>query len=150
MHMKRPTGLHALILAFSLCAAIVGAQDRTAEELQKLQGGWQVVAAEQRGKPFDAIRGGALVIEDKTFLLKTAAGNEFRGEVRIDPAQSPKHLDLVHENSGPVWEAIYSVTDDTLRLNYVEAGGRDARPTLFATTADSGGTVIVMSRMAQR
>jgi len=35
------------------------------------------------------------------------------------------------------------------RLNYVEAGGRDKRPTLFATSADSPGLVIVMRRIAR-
>ena len=109
-----------------------------------------VVAAEQRGKPFDAIRGGGLVIEGRTFFLKTAAGNEFKGEIRIDPTKSPKQLDFVHATGGAVWQAIYTVDEETFRLNYVEAGGRDPRPTLFATSSDSAGTVIVMNRMAKK
>jgi hypothetical protein len=57
---------------------------------------------------------------------------------------------FIHEKGGAVWEAIYTVTEDLFRMNFVEGGGRDPRPTLFATSTDSGGTVIVMSRMAQR
>jgi hypothetical protein len=38
------------------------------------------------------------------------------------------------------------VNDDVLRLNYVEGGGQDKRPTLFATSDDAAGTVIVMRR----
>jgi uncharacterized protein (TIGR03067 family) len=138
------------VLIGVLCAAVVAAQDQVAPELARLEGGWMVVAAEQRGKPFDAIRGGGLVIEGRTFFLKTAAGNEFKGEIRIDPAKSPKQLDFVHATGGVVWQAIYSVDEETFRLNYVEAGGRDPRPTLFATSSDSAGTVIVMNRMAKK
>ncbi len=126
------------------------AQDRSADDLLRLQGGWQVVAAEQRGKPFDAIRGGALIITDRAFFLKTAAGNELRGEIRVNASVSPKQLDFVHADGKTVWEAIYTLDDDGFRLNYVEAGGRDRRPTLFATSSDSAGTVIVMSRLVEK
>jgi hypothetical protein len=57
--------------------------------------------------------------------LKTASGNEFNGELRIDPLQSPKQPDFHHEKTGVVWPAICSVDDETFRPNYVEAGGRD-------------------------
>jgi uncharacterized protein (TIGR03067 family) len=144
----------AIGLVVCLCA-VVGAraraaQDPTAEEFKKLEGGWIVVAAEQRGKPFDAIRGGALVIEGRSFLLRTAAKNEFKGELTIDPTKSPRQLDFIHAQGGVVWNAIYTVDEETFRLNYVEAGGRDPRPTLFATSSESAGTVIVMSRMTKQ
>ena len=138
------------VLIGVLCAATVAAQDQVAQELARLEGGWMVVAAEQRGKPFDAIRGGGLVIEGRTFFLKTAADNEFKGEIRIDPTKSPKQLDFVHATGGVVWQAIYTVDEEMFRLNYVEAGGRDPRPTLFATSSDSAGTVIVMNRMTKK
>jgi uncharacterized protein (TIGR03067 family) len=96
------------------------------------------------------LAGGALIIEGTTFFLRTAAGNEFRGDIRIDPSKSPKHLDFVHEKGGPVWEAIYAVAEDTLRLNYAETGDGGVRPTLFATSSETGGTIIVMNRMAER
>lgn len=140
------TGLVTLAL---WTATALTAQEPAAEALAELQGGWMVVAAEQRGRPFDAIRGGALVIERQTFYLKTAAGNEFRGEIRVDPAQSPRHLDFVHD-TGSTWNAIYTVDEETLRLIYVEADGRSQRPALFATASDTAGTLIVMTKMAAR
>ena len=66
--------------------------------------------------------------------------------MRINPATTPRQLDFVHAN-GTVWEAIYSADRDVFRLNYVEADGRIKRPTLFATSANGAGTVIVMRRM---
>jgi uncharacterized protein (TIGR03067 family) len=137
-----------LVLLALLLSTAAPAQDKAAEELQKLQGVWTVTAAEQRGRPFDLIKGGALTIAERNFALKTAAGNEFKGEIRVNPSTTPRHLDFVHANSGPVWEAIYTVNDDVLRLNYVEGGGQDKRPTLFATSADTPGTVIVMRRVS--
>ncbi len=63
-------------------------------------------------------------------------------------ATTPRQLDFVHAN-GTVWEAIYSADRDVFRLNYVEVDGRNKRPTLFATSSDTAGTVIVMRRTAQ-
>lgn len=148
--MRKMFRAFAIGLIACVCAAVLAAQDQTADELKTLEGGWMVVAAEQRGKPFDAIRGGALVIEGRNFLLRTAAKNEFKGEIRIDPSKSPKQLDFIHAQGGVVWNAIYTVDEETFRLNYVEAGGRDPRPTLFATSSDSAGTVVVMNRMAKK
>jgi uncharacterized protein (TIGR03067 family) len=138
------------VIVGCLCVAPVRTQDQSAAEMAKLQGGWVVVAAEQRGKPFDAIRGGGLVIEGSMFFLRTAAGNEFKGEIRIDPRKSPKQLDFVHATGGVVWQAIYTVDEEMFRLNYTEAGGRDPRPTLFATSSEGAGTVIVMNKMVKK
>ena len=115
------------------------------DHLQTLQGEWTVAAAEQRGRPFDVIVGGVLTITGDRFALLTAAGNEFQGQIRIDATQSPGHLDFTHDD-GLLWEAIYVVQPDFFRLNYVEADAGTSRPTLFATTADTPGTVIVMQR----
>jgi len=142
----------AFAIGFVTCVfvTVLAAQDPVADEFKKLEGGWIVVAAEQRGKPFDAIRGGALIIEGRSFLLRTAAKNEFKGELRIDPTKSPRQLDFIHAQGGVVWNAIYTVDEETFRLNYVEAGDRAVRPTLFATSSDSAGTVIVMNRMTKK
>jgi uncharacterized protein (TIGR03067 family) len=147
--MRTATCRMVLTLVGSLCVAVVAAQDPTLEDLRKLEGGWIVVAAEQRGKPLNTIKGGGLLIDGHTFLLRTAASSEFKGEIRIEASKSPKQLDFIHAGTGVVWQAIYTVDEETFRLNYVEAGGRDRRPTLFATSSDSAGTVIVMNRLAK-
>ncbi len=142
------TGSHTrvLLLAVLMSVSHAAAQDRTAEELAKLQGSWTVAAAEQNGKPLDVIKNGVLTVIDSRFALKTAAGNAFTGEIRLNPATSPKQVDFVHSGGSTVWEGIYTADGAVFRLNYVEAGGRDKRPTLFATSADSPGLVIVMRR----
>lgn len=134
-------------LVIGLCSlpAITAADEAaTAAELGHLRGAWTVTAAEQGGKPFDAIKGGVLSIDGAAFALRTASGNELAGTIAVDPATVPKQLDFLH-STGAVWEAIYTVAGEVLRLNYVEQGDAP-RPTVFATTADTPGTVIVLQK----
>ena len=135
--------LPLLITLLLLNVGSAAAQEE--DHLQTLQGEWTVAAAEQRGRPFDVIVGGVLTITGDRFALLTATGNELQGQIRIDATQSPGHLDFVHDD-GLLWEAIYAVQPDFFRLNYVEADADTSRPTVFATTADTPGTVIVMER----
>ena len=141
MHKTAPALLTLLLLLLHPESPSAQGED----DLQTLQGEWTVAAAEQRGRPFDAIVGGVLTITDDRFALRTAAGNEFGGQIRIDATVSPRHLDFVHDD-GLLWEAIYVAQSDFFRLNYVEADADTPRPTVFATTADTFGTVIVLQR----
>lgn len=111
----------------------------------RLQGTWVVTAAEQGGKPFDDIKGGRLTISGEKFALTTAAGNQFEGTLRLRQDISPHQIDFVL-NPSTVWIGIYTVNATTFRLNYVELEGDAKRPTAFATTADTLGTVIVMKK----
>lgn len=127
-----------------LVAGPLGAQAMQDEDWKLLQGTWIVAAAEQDGKPFDVIKGGKLVITGQRFDLATASGNRFSGELAIDAAANPKHLDF-HLSNGETWLAIYSASDVQLRLNYVAATD-GARPTQFATASGQPGTVIALRK----
>ena len=138
--------LTGLILATLLpCLASPMAQEVDQDDLQTLQGEWTVAAAEQRGRPFDVIVGGVLTIAGDRFALHTATGNELAGRISLGAAQSPRHLDFVHDD-GLLWEAIYVAAPDFFRLNYVEASPETPRPTMFVTGSDTPGTVIVLER----
>ena len=137
-----PVPILALLL---LHPGAMAAQEAAEDDLQTLQGEWTVAAAEQGGRPFDVIVGGVLTIADDRFALVTATGNELGGRIRLDAAPSPRHLDFVHDD-GVRWEAIYAVEPDFFRLNYVEAAAETPRPTVFATSSDTPGTVIVLGR----
>jgi hypothetical protein len=54
-------------------------------------------------------------------------------------------MDLIHAD-GERWEAIYAIEGETFRLNYVEAGGKDTRPTTFTTSDATEATVIILRR----
>ena len=121
-------------------------QDRAVEEYMALQGAWQVTAAEQNGKPFDAVKGGVLTITDRSFDLRTTAGSEFSGELRLNPSTSSGELDFVNAAGATVWEGNYTADGDVLRINYVEAAVHDGRPP-GASSADSPGLGLVMHRV---
>jgi hypothetical protein len=67
--------------------------------------------------------------------------------VKIDPSTSPMQFDFVHDNNGPLWQAIYSVDDDVFKLNYVDAATNEKRPAIFATSSGSGAAIVVMRKM---
>ena len=110
-----------------------------------LQGRWVVTAAEHQGKPFDAIKGGVMTIVGDAFEVRTASGNMLKGTIRLDPSKQPSQMDMIHAD-GARWEAIYIIEGETFRMNYVEAGGKDARPATFTTNDTTEATVIVLRR----
>ena len=126
------------------------AQDGDAKgDFAPLQGSWTVRAAEQRGQPFDAIVGGVLAIDNDSFALTTAVGNEFSGTLELDNSASPWHIDF-RLTDGAHWMGIYTLGNAVLRLNYVDAAEGAARPEVFATTANTPGTVIVLGACDRR
>lgn len=93
----RLTFLATSLVALTLCAAAVAADDAAKKDFQRLQGTWTVVAAEKDGEAFDRIKGGKLIVKDMNFTINTASGTEMRGDLRIDPAKKPKHMDFAHQ-----------------------------------------------------
>ena len=132
-----------VVLALIACLPATAQDGDAAQDFTPLQGSWTVRAAEQSGQPFDAIVGGVLTIENGTFALSTAVGNEFTGALELDHSASPWHIDF-RLTDGTHWTGIYTVGNGMLRLNYVDAGEGAARSEVFATTADTPGTVIVL------
>ena len=118
---------------------------QTQAALAPLQGRWVVTAAEHEGKPLDAIKGGVMTITADSFEVRTASGNMLKGTLTLDPSKQPSQMDMIHAD-GERWEAIYAIDDETFRLNYVEAGGKDARPTTFTTSDTTDATVIMLRR----
>ena len=136
--------LNLVVLLAGIHGLQAAAQDGDAMQgFAALQGSWTVRAAEQGGQPFDAIVGGMLTIDNETFALTTAVGNEFSGALELDDSASPARIDF-HLTDGTHWTGIYTVGNGMLRLNYVDAGEGAERPEVFATTADTPGTVIVL------
>ena len=110
-----------------------------------LQGNWMVVGSEHQGKPTSALNGGTMTVTKTRFEIHTAAGNLLTGELRLDRKKRPAQMDFLHD-SGLHWEAIYQVRGDDLKLNYVAAGGKDKRPSSFATSPESEASVVILKR----
>ena len=133
--------LSSLVLALTASAPALHAQDA----LKSLQGRWVVTGGEHNGKPMDSLKGGVMTITGSNFEIRTASGNMLRGSLRADASKRPAEVDLVHAD-GEKWEAIYAVEANTLKLNYVEAGGKDPRPKAFATSATTEESIVTLQR----
>jgi uncharacterized protein (TIGR03067 family) len=137
--------MHRLIAMASLVALVLTSHTLAQSPNASLQGRWVVTAAEHRGKPFEAIKGGVMTIAGDGFEVRTASGNLLKGTLKLDVSEQPWQMDLLHADGGR-WEAIYAVEGDTFRLNYIDTEGKESRPTTFATSDDTEATVIVLRR----
>ena len=100
---------------------------------------------EHGGKPMDSIKGGVMTVVGEGFEIRTASGNILKGTLRLDVSTPPFKMDLLHAD-GEVWEAVYETTADTFRLNYVEKGGKDPRPTSFTTSEKTEESIVTLRR----
>jgi len=128
-------------LVLSIGASVLHAQDAASP----LQGRWVVTGAEHNGKPLTTLNGGVMTVNGTAFEIRTASGNMLKGTLRLDTSRKPFQMDLVHAD-GVEWEAIYEVTGDAFRLNYVVKGEKDPRPAAFATSAETEESLIVLRR----
>ena len=110
-----------------------------------LQGRWVVTGAEHNGKPMTTLNGGVMTVKGTAFEIRTSSGNMLKGTLRLDTSKKPFHMNLVHAD-GVEWEAIYDVTGDAFRLNYVVKGEKDPRPAAFATSEKTEESLIVLRR----
>jgi uncharacterized protein (TIGR03067 family) len=140
--------MHRVLLLSSLFAVVfftaAAAQDASAP----LQGRWVVTGAEHNGKPMTGLNGGVMTVNGTGFEIRTASGNMLKGTLRVDASKKPFQMDMVHAD-GTKWEAIYEVTGETFRLNYVEAGLKDPRPTTFATSEKTEESLVMLRREAK-
>jgi uncharacterized protein (TIGR03067 family) len=136
------------VLALVIVSAASSAAAQPIGAPAALQGRWVVIAAEHQGKPFDVLKGGVMTIAGEVFEVRTAAGTILTGTLQVDAARRPMEMDLLHAD-GARWQAIYDVSGDVFRLNYVEAGGKDPRPITFTTSDQTEETVVVMRAQAK-
>lgn len=136
-----------ILLSVLVCAGTVtGAAAQLPDAvLEPLQGRWVVTGGEHNAKPLDVVKGGVMTVTGNAFEVRTASGNILKGTLRLDASKQPAHIDFLHAD-GERWEGIYDVSGEGFRLNYVEAGGKDPRPTAFATSDKTEETVITMRR----
>ena len=139
--------MRRLVCALSLLF-VVTLSGQTRQPIDALQGRWTVTAGEHNAKPLDAIKGGIMTITGDAFEVRTASGNLLKGTLRVDASKTPLQMDLLHAD-GEQWQAIYEVSGDAFRLNYVEAGGKDPRPAAFTTSDKTEETIVTMRREAR-
>jgi uncharacterized protein (TIGR03067 family) len=123
----------------------VSPTDVARQELDQLQGEWQMISGRQDG--VDTPREAAKVMRctvvgtQVTFLRDGNAVEQVC--IALDPSQKPKALDAtLHQ--GQVARGIYKLDNDVLTLCYVHLGKE--RPTEFSAKAGSGALLSVWKR----
>jgi uncharacterized protein (TIGR03067 family) len=125
-----------------------GGSQSAAEDLQKLQGVWEVGGGEVNGSAISEsdIPSITLTITDKSYRVERE-GNTDRGAFTLDPSKEPKQMDIQPgsgDGAGDKVLAIYEIGADSFRVCY--AGPGDDRPKAFATEPDSRRLVINYKR----
>jgi uncharacterized protein (TIGR03067 family) len=128
-----------------------------AEDLKRLNGEWKVVALEANGKkaPAAALEGGRWSFSGAEVRFADA-GEELGGKssVKLDPSQSPKHIDLVGlegAGKGMTSRGIYKLEKDRLVICLRDPKSADkGRPTTFTTGVVSESGLITLERVKDK
>jgi uncharacterized protein (TIGR03067 family) len=118
------------------------------DRLVPLQGTWKVTALEADGKPTE--------LPDVSFWWfiqgdKVRYGGQELARLTIDAMTQPKCIDLKFHNPERVYEGIYSVEDDTLKICISRATeGVKERPGMFSTKGKPEWRLLVFKRDKER
>ena len=144
----------AFVAVGFLIAADAAQENATKKEMEKLQGTWQLVAAEifRAGSAFKGpkeevelekviIKGDNWTLRreavgDKKSGLEIKEGSEERARYHLGATKEPKTIDLVWtdgDRKGQTFPGVYSLEGDTLKICYAREGS--VRPTGFTAEA---------------
>ena len=121
------------------------------EDLQKLQGEWNIVFLEVDGiaPAPNTFAGAKITIEGDRFTT-LGMGGIFEGNLAVNSASSPKSLRMAFTagpEKGNTNHGIYELEGDRLRLCLCVTGG--AAPTEFATSPGSGCALETLDRTSR-
>ena len=126
------------------------AAQRQPTDVERLQGVWNVVLLERDGEPVPltekASKHLVFVKDDKvmTHFLRVQEGPGYvTATVRLDTTTNPKTIEVLH-GGGRLWEGIYLLEEDTMKVCIVPIGHK--RPTTFATAANEPPMLVILKR----
>ena len=119
-----------------------------ADDAKLIEGTWLPVEAELNGQKLneDVLKTMKLIIKDGKYSVFAGTVND-QGTLRLDPAKSPKTMDILGTegpNQGKTILTIYELAGDNLRVCY--ALGGDERPAAFATKPDTNLFLVTYKR----
>jgi uncharacterized protein (TIGR03067 family) len=140
-------------VTFLLFGVAAAQDDAVKKELKKFQGTWEAVSGESAGKPQppESVEGLTVTFQGDKFVSKKGDKVLQEGTIKIDPAKSPRQIDVI-ASSGPEADkaqlGIYKFEGDRLIICGTPAGGQ--RPTAFKTDGDEKAHLIVARRAKAR
>jgi uncharacterized protein (TIGR03067 family) len=111
----------------------------------KIQGSWNIVAAERAGKADDEIKSLVTQLVFEGEKVKATVGGETKeGKLTLDATKKPKEITVTPTDGEAPMLGIYDLDGDTLKLCILE-GGKD-RPKDFTTKEGSESILLVLKR----
>lgn len=141
-----------LIIVVAAAGLMIAPSFSTADDnvAAPIQGVWIAQSMEADGKPApaEAIRRMQFHFQGSKLLIRGNSDNDQEEECdyKIDPKQSPHHLDFTPPKANKPILAIYDVKGDEMKICMRHASSADGRPTEFATKADSKLVLIVFTK----
>jgi uncharacterized protein (TIGR03067 family) len=133
-----------------LVAATAPQDSAVKNELEQLQGTWQMVSHEVDGKPDEALKGAVRVVEADKFTIKKGDKTLRAATMKLDPTKEPKWIDITFTEGpekGKTRRGIYILEGDTQTICY---GDLDKdRPTEFVSKPGTGHRLVVFKRVKQ-
>lgn len=126
---------HVLFACLLFAFAALAADPAPDADAKALQGGWAIDAATLAGRDHgEDFQGMKLVIAGEKFTIEFGKNSD-KGTFTLDPAKSPKRIDIKTSPDGPfkgkTLPGIYELNGDKLVLCLDADGRPDARPTKF-------------------
>ena len=127
--------LYGVIVIACLLRTAGATQDDTfKKELDSLQGVWQCVSFEEKGKalPEEQVKGLKLTFKGYKASHAGKDGKAEQATIKIDPLKKPKTIDMIllgGPDKGKTVQGIYVIEGDTLTICGSQAGRE--RPTEF-------------------
>jgi uncharacterized protein (TIGR03067 family) len=120
--------------------------DILSAEVKKLQGVWSLKSNEMNGRILPQVPSEkfSLTFEADKFTVHKDGQFWHSGPWRVNPAESPHHIDLViteGRDKGKVWLGIYVLDGDTLRVHIGKT-----RPNDFGTVVGAGNMLLYYIR----
>jgi RNA polymerase sigma factor (sigma-70 family) len=119
---------------------------KVSEDLPKLQGTWQAIALEHNGEKLsaDAVKKFRVIIQDNTITFDPD-GNKREASFSLGSSGKSKSILLKADPKAATVRGIYALENDRLKMCFDNDEGKTT-PTEFATTPDSGLTLITLER----
>jgi internalin A len=141
-------GIYRFVLLPFLIAVLLGADDpkddAARKEREKLAGTWKIISAEKDDQPDKAAKNAITTYTaDGKFSVKLPDGTSSEGTYKLDPGKKPKAIDFTPSKGKP-HEGIYLLEGDSLKICHSDPG--KPRPNEFAAQAESGQTLLVLTR----
>lgn len=131
--------------AAALLAAPVPKQVKKASDADLMRGRWESVSLDSGSGPKPDKR--FLLVGDGTMsMTNDAPSDATAGPLKLDPDQSPKHLDVTWKGWGKAQLYIYTLDGDTLTMCHAQ--DNQPRPTEFK--GGNGAHCFVFKRMPDK